>query len=426
MVDGAVAGAAAGAYEVRLWRYLRGALAARRRGRGGSGSQTAQAAALMRAVAHLEGRGADRLAWGLLWEELAVLVPTPSAARALRLAYDAKFPGLYGHVAARTAVIDKAVLEALEGGASQVVVLGAGLDTRAYRLSAPAGTAWVEVDTPASQEDKRRGLEAAGVGEEERAHVAFLPVDFETDSLAEALAGCAAYDPSRPAVFVWEFVAPYLTAGAVEEALWTVWTSSAPGSALIFDFVDSSIYATSQGTPIHGAREFIDGVRMVGEGSLWGLAPHEHVDWARERGFEIMECHGPGALDRGPALEGTGVRSYGFYHVLVSRRAANRPLGTERPALAAGVAADEVTPTKAASEEDLVAQVLSVLQATLGEDGEEVDEDSSFMDIGMESIEVTKLARGVEKLTGRGLGEAAIFEHDSARALAGYLAGLTA
>ena len=52
------------------------------------------------------------------------------------------------------------------------------------------------------------------------------------------------------------------------------------------------------------------------------------------------------------------------------------------------------------------------------EEGEEVDEDSSFMDIGMESIEVTKLAQGIQKLTGRELGEAAIFENDSARALA--------
>jgi len=418
---------APGAYEARLWRFLRGALAARRRGRGGSGSQTAQAAALMRAVAHLEGRGADRLAWDLLWEELAVLVPTPSAARALRSAYDNKFPGLYGHVAARTAVIDAAVLDALEGGASQVVVLGAGLDTRAYRLPAPAGTTWVEVDTPASQEDKRRGLEAAGVGEEARARVAFLPVDFERDSLADALTGCEAYDPSRPAVFVWEFVAPYLTAGAVEEALWTVWQSSAPGSTLVFDFVDSSIYAEGAGQ--HGAAEFLDGVRMVGEGSLWGLAPAEHAGWARERGFEVTDWHNPAALESGPALGGTGVKSYGFYHVLVARRAADRPLGAGPPtggAVGAGVpaaapAAEDAAAAPAASEADLLAQVLSVLRATLGEEGDEVDEDSSFMDIGMESIEVTKLAQGIQKLTGKELGEAAIFENDSARALASHL-----
>ena len=62
--------------------------------------------------------------------------------------------------------------------------------------------------------------------------------------------------------------------------------------------------------------------------------------------------------------------------------------------------------------------------SVLGEEGEEVDEDSSFMDIGMESIEVTKLAQGIQKLTGRELGEAAIFENDSARALASHLSAL--
>ena len=159
-----------------------------------------------------------------------------------------------------------------------------------------------------------------------------------------------------------------------------------------------------------------------------GLAPAEHADWARERGFEVTHWHDPAALESGPALGGTGVKSYGFYHVLVARRAADRPLGAGPPTGAttaegvpAGASPTQDAAAPAASQADLLAQVLSVLRATLGEEGEGVDEDSSFMDIGMESIEVTKLAQGIQKLTGRELGEAAIFENDSARALASHL-----
>ena len=98
---------------------------------------------------------------------------------------------------------------------------------------------------------------------------------------------------------------------------------------------------------------------------------------------------------------------------------AGPPTGaTTAEGVPAGASPTQDAPAPAASQADLLAQVLSVLRATLGEEGEEVDEDSSFMDIGMESIEVTKLAQGIQKLTGRELGEAAIFENDSARALA--------
>ncbi|MEV6028806.1 class I SAM-dependent methyltransferase [Streptomyces sp. NPDC052036] len=138
----------------------------------------------------------------------------------------------------------------------QLVILGAGLDTRAWRLPELAQTDVWEVDHPASQQDKRARLaEAAHVGREPDAgdhpsaelpalarSVQFTPVDFAVDDLGAAL-DAAGHDPFAPTTWLWEGVAPYLTRDQVRATMAALAARTVPGSALVVNYQAPSVKA---------------------------------------------------------------------------------------------------------------------------------------------------------------------------------------
>ncbi|WP_280301461.1 class I SAM-dependent methyltransferase [Nocardia abscessus] len=132
-------------------------------------------------------------------------------------------------IAARSRVSDDTVADAIERGCDQVVILGAGLDTTAYRQSS-THVRFYEVDNPATQEYKRSRLAHAGITIPPS--LTFVPVDFEQETLAGALAQ-AGLDRTRGTVFVWLGVAVYLTRPAVDNVLRYI--ASGPAE-LVFDY----------------------------------------------------------------------------------------------------------------------------------------------------------------------------------------------
>jgi methyltransferase (TIGR00027 family) len=135
-------------------------------------------------------------------------------------------------LALRTLVIDLRLREALARGVRQVVILGAGLDGRAFRLKELAHATVFEVDHPSTQAVKRD--RAAGLTSTARSLV-FVPVDFEKDSLGEALEA-AGHRADEPTAWVWEGVVMYLTLEAVRQTLRTVADRSAPSSTVIIEY----------------------------------------------------------------------------------------------------------------------------------------------------------------------------------------------
>jgi methyltransferase (TIGR00027 family) len=187
-----------------------------------------------RAVAHgrtAPGRFADPTALPLLRAEERVvvdqvrdgLVPQGWAARMeyemVRACGELMVP--------RTVAIDDAIRE---HRTPQVVILGAGLDGRAWRMPELAGAAVFEVDQPASQQDK---IARAAVLDGPPPH--FVAVDFGQDRLGEALAA-AGYRADRPTTWVWEGVVPYLTPAEVDTTLAAIAGCSAAGSRLIVNY----------------------------------------------------------------------------------------------------------------------------------------------------------------------------------------------
>jgi methyltransferase (TIGR00027 family) len=138
---------------------------------------------------------------------------------------------------ARTVAIDDAITGA---GHRQVVILGAGLDTRPWRLGALREAVTFAVDHPASQADAReRGEGLAPIGRLE-----FVPVDLSADDLGVALTR-AGHDPAAATTWVWEGVVPYLTDDDVRATVAALAERSAPGSVLVVQYQTRSWTATA-------------------------------------------------------------------------------------------------------------------------------------------------------------------------------------
>jgi methyltransferase (TIGR00027 family) len=134
----------------------------------------------------------------------------------------------------RTVAIDDAVREA---GAGQLVILGAGLDGRAWRLPELAGAVVFEVDHPASQQAKRERSASLTPAARE---IRFVPVDFGRDDVGVRL-GEAGHDWRAPTTWVWEGVVPYLTGAQVRATLAVLARRSAPGSRLVVAYSAPSL-----------------------------------------------------------------------------------------------------------------------------------------------------------------------------------------
>jgi methyltransferase (TIGR00027 family) len=149
-------------------------------------------------------------------------------------ATEASSPSLRAFLAARSRFAEDELARAVARGVRQYVVLGAGLDTFAYRNPhAALGLRVFEVDHAATQEWKRGRLRAAGI--EIPAQTVFVAVDFERQSLADALPS-AGFRAGEPAFFSWLGVVPYLTEGAFLATMSFIATLP-PASGVVFDYV---------------------------------------------------------------------------------------------------------------------------------------------------------------------------------------------
>lgn len=195
----------------------------------GQPSRTALAAATHRAAHQILERGrifADPLALRILGIGAGTVARDAeehASRRRMRL-----------FIAARTRFAEDALAAAVARGVGQAVVLGAGLDTYAYRSPFGERLRIFEVDHPATQAWKRERLADAAIPVPES--LTFAPIDFERDTLSDGLLA-AGFDPSQQTFFTWLGVVPYLT----EEAIWSTFGFIAAlpnGAHVVFDYGD--------------------------------------------------------------------------------------------------------------------------------------------------------------------------------------------
>ena len=198
----------------------------------GQPSRTALGAAGLRAAHQVLDHAAifpDPLALRILGTDADALVREAEAA-------DIGRQRLRWFIAVRSRIAEDALAAALRRGVRQLVVLGAGLDTYAYRAPHWQSVRIFEVDHPATQAWKRERLAEADIALPPA--LTFVPIDFERETLAEGLAA-AGFDATQQTFFTWLGVVPYLTDEAIFSTLGFI--AGLPGGAhVVFDYVNPS------------------------------------------------------------------------------------------------------------------------------------------------------------------------------------------
>jgi methyltransferase (TIGR00027 family) len=134
----------------------------------------------------------------------------------------------------RSRFAEDSARRAIADGVRQILVMGAGLDTFAYRLERTHDLRIFELDHPATQAEKRRRLTEAQIAEPQ--HVSYVAHDFEGGSMTAALKA-AAFDPDRRTFVIWLGVTPYLTEEAMFATLGEL-ASWRGGTEVVFDYAN--------------------------------------------------------------------------------------------------------------------------------------------------------------------------------------------
>jgi methyltransferase (TIGR00027 family) len=225
---------------------------------------------------------------------------------------DARWPGARTSGIARTRLIDDWASDEVAAGAQQVLILGAGFDSRAWRLPAFRGLPVFEVDHPATSAVKRKQIEELGAS---TPRVTFAPIDFDRERLSDTLLN-AGFQADRRTLVIWEGVTNYLTAEAVDATLRWVGALT-EGSRLIFTYVDSDVLGGSNHFQ-NAARPRL-AVKSAGEPWTFGFHPGELPLYLKERGLKLIKDFDANKYRRiTMGLPGARAIGYEFYHVALA------------------------------------------------------------------------------------------------------------
>lgn len=193
--------------------------------------------------------------------------------------YERMAPGAVAFISARERYIDDFLKKSIDDGFEQVVLLGAGYDTRPYRIPGIEKTRVFEIDITATQQAKLAKLRK--VIDPTPSHVTYLPVDFNKQSLEECLLG-GGYDKNAKTLFIWQGVVVYLTQKGVDRTLAFIANHSGDGSTIIFDYFYTE---TLRDTSRPEVRAMHKAAKVTREGYLFGIDKGKIHQFLRQRGF---------------------------------------------------------------------------------------------------------------------------------------------
>ncbi len=244
-------------------------------------SITASGIAVVRAVESEKVEGVR-----ICYDPYAARFLNPWFYRSMRFFIDTGYaeltgPGVLGFLVARCRYMDDLLQASLEKGLEQLVVLGAGYDSRAYRFdNLTKGVKVYEVDHPATQQVKMKKVKTVlGVLP---GHVAFVGLDFNRETLQECLPKYG-YDEHKKTLFIWEGVVMYLNVQAVDSTLGFITQHSGSGSLVVFDYIYSALI---DGSVRHGEVSRMRRVRRFsGEGLTFSVPEGKAKEFLEQRGF---------------------------------------------------------------------------------------------------------------------------------------------
>jgi methyltransferase (TIGR00027 family) len=215
--------------------------------------------------------------------------------RKLALWYlEKKHPFILDCIPARTKYIDEYVNECIDDGIQQLIILGAGYDSRAYRLGRLKERVMVfEVDHPNTQKLKIERVKK--MLNPLPNNVVYVAIDFNKEALPQRMFQ-SGYEKDKKSLFIWEGVTPYLTAEAVDETLHFVAKNSGHGSSIIFNYILKSV--VDGVCQLKGAREIrkafsrggiTDFSSDQGDRLMFGIEEGNIEGYLSERGFHQIK-----------------------------------------------------------------------------------------------------------------------------------------
>lgn len=197
--------------------------------------------------------------------------------------YDPDIFGFAWLMLVRTRFIDEMMERAVRSGMTQLVILGAGFDTRAHRFTEMLrDVAVIEVDYGATQEYKKRRVDAALGGSP--ANVVYAPIDFAREGLGEVLRA-AGFERGRRTYFIGEGLSMYVPEEGMKETLRAIGAESAPGSALLLEYFNRGGLDLLTKYPTGMVKNAFD----WGEPFVFGVPDGQDREFFREACLELGE-----------------------------------------------------------------------------------------------------------------------------------------
>lgn len=218
-------------------------------------------------------------------ETLAFAASNPDKTKAMSEHYERLFPGLANSIRARVRYFDDFAKNSIDEGLEQMVILGAGYDTRAYRIEGMKGNVKVfEVDHPDTQSVKIEKVKQIFGSLPD--HIMYVPVDFETENFGERLIAHG-FDRSLKTLFLMEGLVMYIPPEAVDEILSFIAMNSGKGSAILFDYYPDSVV---DGTcKLEVGKNIFDYTFQQGEPLKFGIKEGMVEPFLAERGFSRVK-----------------------------------------------------------------------------------------------------------------------------------------
>jgi methyltransferase (TIGR00027 family) len=229
----------------------------------------------------------DRLALDLLpfgWRISIRLLFLPGLRNVLLASRERRVPGVLGSLVCRTCYIDDVLHTSLKEGLEQVVILGAGFDSRAYRIAGIDRVQVFEVDLPEVRKLKRSRVEKVLGSIPE--HVTLVGIDFNAQKLGDVLEA-AGFQTMRKTLFIWEGVTQYITAEAVNDTLEFVSRASGAGSEIVFTYIRQGIIDGSDRSKMD--QRIASFASRAGSPWIFGIDPAELKRYLAARGLALVE-----------------------------------------------------------------------------------------------------------------------------------------
>ena len=204
------------------------------------------------------------------------------------------FPhGIYEYVIARTKYFDAAFIEALECGFDQIVIFGAGFDSRALRFhKLNKVTRIFELDAPITQQEKLKAYTSKRLFIPE--NLVFVPIDFNKESLADKT-NQAGLIPGKKCLFMLEGVTMYLSQDAIESTFLFIKDVTGVGSLIVFDYIYGGVLRKEN--KYYGEKDIYKTVAQVGEEWTFALEGSEVDPFLHKHGFRIKDQCGTQELE---------------------------------------------------------------------------------------------------------------------------------